>query len=170
MGFRKYAFALIGALAVLPLSGALAADVKVTGIHNGCPGCTNVLNKTLGEAGATNVKSTPTEVSFSVADAAAADKAAKALFDAGFAGKVEGAKTPEAVGAKGVKSKTIKVAGVHNCCGQCLKGLTEAVKGLGTNDLKAKATTFTITSDTELDAEAVVAALRKAGYNARIEK
>src|SRR5690242_3234074 len=134
MVLRKFVPALIAALAVLPLSAAFAADVKVTGIHNCCPGCTNVLNKALGDAGATNIKSTPTEVSFSVADEAAANKAAKALFDAGFAGKVEGAKTPEAVGAKGVKSKTIKVAGVHNCCGQCLKGLTEAVKGLGTND------------------------------------
>lgn len=170
MGSRRFAFVLIAGLAVLPLSGAMAAEVKVTGIHNCCGGCTNVLNKALGDAGATNVKSTPTEVSFTVADAVAADKAAKALFDAGFAGKVEGAKTPDAVGAKGVKSKTIKVAGIHNCCGACLKGLTDAVKGLGTNDLKAKATTFTITSDTELSADAVIAALRKAGYNARIEK
>jgi bacterioferritin-associated ferredoxin len=161
--------ALASTAALLLLAGsAFAADVKVSGIHNCCPGCTNVLKSALTGAGATDIKTTETEVSFSAEDPV---KAVKALYDAGFAGKkIDGAKAPEPENVKGVKTKSLKLTGVHNCCGSCLKGIQNATKATGTIDLKPKETTFTLSSDKEFDAEAAVKALRDAGYNAKVAK
>lgn len=146
---------------------AFAADVKVTGLHNCCGACKKALDDVMTKSAATNVNISSTEISFSTTDP---DKTVKALFDAGFAGKVEGAKTPEAQGAKGVKAKTLKLEGIHNCCGGCTRAVDAALKPFGTHDLKPRATACTLTSETELDAEKVVEALRKAGYNARVAK
>lgn len=158
---------LSAAAVMLIATAAFAADVKVTGLHNCCGACKKALDDVMAKSAATNVNITSTEVSFSTSEP---DKAVKALFDAGFAGKVEGAKTPEAQGAKGVKAKTLKLEGIHNCCGGCTRAVAEALKPFGTHDLKPKATACTLTSETELDAEKVVEALRKAGYNARVAK
>ena len=144
---------------------AFAADVKVTGIHNCCGQCAAGINKALGAAGATDVKATSTEVTFSAADA---DKAVKALFDAGYGGKVTGAKTPELPKAEATKS--LKLDAIHNCCGGCTTALKDAVKPFGTTTIKPKETTFTLTSDKDIDVPAVLKALRDAGYNAKVIK
>jgi periplasmic mercuric ion binding protein len=168
MHFRRFAPALIAALALLPLSAALAADVKVSGIHNCCPMCTDPLTAALTNAGATDVKAAPTEVSFSAPDAATADKAVKALFDAGFAGKVEGAKAPEV--AKVPKAKNLKIVGLHNCCGQCAKAIREAIKPFTGTNPALQGGILVMSSDKDIDADAVLKALRDKGYSGRIEK
>ena len=158
--------AVFGAAALLLASSAYAADVKATGIHNCCPGCTKAITTAL-QGVATNVVTKPTEVSFSTDNP---EKAIKALYDAGFAAKAEGVKLPPIEGAAGVKGKEIKVAKVHNCCGACTRAIATAVKPLGTSNAKPGEASFTITSDTEIDAEAVVKALRAAGYNAVVTR
>ena len=136
------------AAAALFLGGvAYAADVKVTGVHVCCGGSGTV--------------------SFTADDP---QKAVNALFEAGYAGKVEGAKTPEPKGAEGVKGTAIKVEGVHLCCGRCVQLLNMALKDVGTTDAKPRAAAFTVTATSETEAAAVVKALRAAGFNARIAK
>ncbi len=156
------------AAALLSCAGAaLAADVKVSGLHNCCPGCSGGITNALNAAGAKNVTLTKTEVTFSADEA---DKAVKALHDAGYGGKVEGAKAPEAVEAKGYKATTLKFTGAHNCCGACSGSIVKALKDLGTVTIKPRETTFTLTSDKEIDAEAAIKALRAGGYNAKLVK
>jgi copper chaperone CopZ len=158
------------AAAALGLAGtalALAVDVTVSGIHNCCGQCSAGINKALKEAGATNVKATKTSVGFSADNA---DAAVKALFDAGFCGKVEGAKAPEQPAGEG-KAKEVKIEGVHNCCGACAGGITKVLKAIGAkSDAKGKSTSFTVTGEGELDVAAVLKALRDAGFNARQAK
>jgi len=158
---------LAGVATLLLAASAYAADVKVTKIHNCCGGCAKAITTALTGAGATNIVPKETEVTFSAADP---DKAVKALFDAGYSGKVEGAKTPADGLEKAVPAKTLKLGGVHNCCGSCTTGITEAMKPFGTVTIKPRETTFTVSSDKELDPKAVLKALREAGYNARLEK
>jgi periplasmic mercuric ion binding protein len=160
-------FAFLGAAALLAAVPAFAGDVKVTGVHNCCPGCTGAITKALEATGAKAITVNGSTVSYS---ADLPDRGVQALFDAGYAGKVEGAKTPEIVGAKGVKGKEIKLEGVHNCCGACTKALNDALKSLGKINAKPRETAFILTSDTEIEAEAVVKALRAAGINARVAR
>ena len=146
--------------------GTLAA-ASVLASFGGLAQAQSALDDVMAKSAATNVNISSSEIAFSTSEP---DKVVKALFDAGFAGKVEGAKTPEAVGAKGVKAKTLKLEKIHNCCGGCTRAIAEALKPFGTNDLKPRAVSCTLTSDTELDAEKVIEALRKAGYNAVVVK
>jgi copper chaperone CopZ len=162
----KWTVGILGA-AVGLAGAALAADVKVTGIHNCCGACNGAINKALKGAGATNIKAAKGEVAFSADNA---DAAVKALFDAGFCGKVEGAKAPDEALPTG-KAKEIKIEGVHNCCGQCNNRIQAIVKGLNARaDSKSKQPSFTVSSDAELDVGAVIKALRDAGFNARVAK
>lgn len=158
---------LAGVATLLLAASAYAADVKVTKIHNCCGACAKGITTALTGAGATNIVPKETEVTFSAADP---DKAVKALFDAGFSGKVEGAKTPADGLEKAEPAKTLKLGGVHNCCGGCTNAIKEAVKSFGTVTIKPRETTFILTSDKEMDPKAVLKALREAGYNARLEK
>src|SRR5207237_2688659 len=123
--------------------------------------------KALTDSGASNVTVDKGNVAFTADDPV---KAVTALYDAGFAGKVEGTTVRYNTGARGVKGKTIAVDKVHNCCGNCVKDINNAVKAIGTTDVKAQATSFTVSSNDEVEASAVVRALRDAGFNAHIKK
>jgi len=161
-------YAVFGAAALLIASAAHAADVKVTGIHNCCPACTKAITSTLEGAGAKDITIKTTEVSFSSEDA---EKAVKALYDAGFAVKAEGLKSPGIEGAKGVKGKETKVEAVHNCCGSCTRAINGALKGAGgTSMVKPRETSFTVSTENDVQAEDVVKALRAAGFNAKVAK
>lgn len=155
------------ATAMLAVS-AFAADIKMTGIHNCCPQCSAGINKVLSENGGTNVKLAEKELSFTAEDP---DKTLKALFDAGYAGKVEGARAPRTgVRRDAPPVKSVTLMGVHNCCGGCTKAILDAVKPFGTTTLKAKETKFTVTSENDINVGMLIRALRAAGYNARVEK
>lgn len=158
---------LLGATVLFAAGAAQAADVKVTGIHNCCGQCAKAIQTALTGAGATDVVCKPTEVTFTCPDG---DKAVKALFAAGYSGKVEGAKAPEAEGVKGLKEKTLKITGIHNCCGNCTRVLGEILKPYGTADVKPRAEVITVTSDSPIDAEALMKSLRDAGFSAKIAK
>jgi copper chaperone CopZ len=72
--------------------------------------------------------------------------------------------------AKG-KVKSLKLEGVHNCCGQCTRAITGAVKkvdGVTGNTAKAKTDSFEVTGD--FDAEELVKALNAAGYHVKVKK
>src|SRR5436190_10247424 len=108
-------------------AAAQAADVKVTGVYNCCGACKAAITKALTDAGATNVTVDKGNVAFSAEDPV---KVVTALNDAGFAGKVEGATVRNNSGARGVKGTAIHVEKVHNCCGNCVKDINNAVKAV----------------------------------------
>src|SRR5437763_12916673 len=134
-------------------AAAQAADVKVTGVYNCCGACKAAITKALTDAGATNLTVDKGNVAFSAEDPV---KAVTALYEAGFAGKVEGATVRYSSGARGVKGKTTAVEKVHNCCGKCVADINNALKAIGTTDVKARETTFTVTSNDEVEARTVV--------------
>ena|SRR5438067_3880935 len=148
-------------------AAAQAADVKVTGVYNCCGACKSAITKALTAGGATNISVDKGNVAFSADDPI---KAVTALYDAGFAGKVEGATVRYSSDARGVKGKTISVEKVHNCCPNCVKDINNAVKAIGTTDVKPQQTSFTVSSDNEVEARTVVQALHEAGFNAHIKK
>ncbi len=157
----------LGLATLMVASAAFAADVKMTGVHNCCGGCAMNIKSVLEKAGATNINVNKGDVSFAHEQPR---MAVRALYAAGYAGKIEGGRAPGTRRAQGITGKTLKVEGVHLCCGACVKAVNDAVAKLGKTDAKAKETTFTITSENDLDAVAVLNALRAAGFNARISK
>ncbi len=157
----------LGLVTLLAAGAAFAADVKIAGVHNCCPGCANGIRATLEGAGATNITLNGREVGFSAEEA---QKVVQTFFDAGYAGKVTGAKTPEPQGVKGVKGATLKFSGVHLCCGACANAVNAALAPIGKSDAKARTETFTLTAAQEVEAAAVLKALRDAGFNARVAK
>ena len=153
--------------ALVSAGAAQAAEVKVEGIHNCCPGCTKNITATLEAGGAKEIKLEGRSLSFQADDA---QKTVVALFDAGYAGMVTGATAPRMGVPRDTKGTTFKLAGAHLCCGACVKSVNEAVKEIGTTDAKGGAKEFTVTAKSEVEARAVIRALRMAGFNAKLVK
>ena len=105
---------------------AWAADVstKISGVHLCCPSCVKGVDKAVG--GITGLTATVDKdagtVSLSAADAATVQKGADALVAAGYFGKSSEASIKVAAhsGAKGSKVNSLKLQGVHLCCGKCV--------------------------------------------------
>jgi mercuric ion binding protein len=69
------------------------------------------------------------------------------------------------------KVKTLKVSGIHNCCGpycEAIKGAIATVDGVTGDTARPRATTLEVTGD--FDAAALVKALNDAGFSARVEQ
>ena len=105
-------------------------------------------------------------VSLTGPDAASVQKATDALVAAGYYGKSSSSdiKVNASTGAKGEKVQSLKVEGVHLCCGKCVKSVNEAlakVPGVAGNTATKGAKSFTVTGDFK-DTD-VFDALQKAG-------
>jgi copper chaperone CopZ len=76
-----------------------------------------------------------------------------------------------ATGAKGEKVQSLKVDGVHLCCGKCVKSVNtalESVTGVKANTATKGAKSFEITGD--FNDKEVFAALQKAGLTGQVGK
>ena len=165
------------AMAAAALLGLAAADqdVEIKGLHLCCGGCDSAAVKALesgGAKGPTADRAAGT-VKFKVKDAKAAQKAFDALAAAGFHGDtgIKGLGLKDDSGVAPGKVKSLKLGGIHNCCGDCAKALKAAVAkvaGVTGNDLANKATTFTVTGD--FDGAEVIKAINAAGYHAKLMK
>ena len=74
-------------------------------------------------------------------------------------------------GAAAGKVQSLKLTGVHNCCGACCKAIKSTVKkvdGVKADTAKPKESSFEVTGD--FDAAELVKALNAAGFHAKIEK
>jgi copper chaperone CopZ len=61
---------------------------------------------------------------------------------------------------------TVKVSGLHNCCGACLKGISKAVTSTGAQATIGKGDdTVTITAPDEQTAQSALDSLAAAGYH-----
>ena len=111
-------------------------------------------------------------MTFTAKDAKAAEAGVKALFDGGFFGaatddgkeiKVEVSKAPTG------KADEVTVKAVHVCCGQCQKAITRPVQGRKVTFGEGKPQKDVKISGKGLDKSAVLEALRKAGFNGKID-
>ena len=110
-------------------------------------------------------------VTLTAADKATLQKAVNALAGAGYFGESSDAsiKVSARTGAKDAKVKSLKVSGVHLCCGKCVKAVHEAlskVPGVKGNTAAKDATSFEVTGD--FSPQAVFAELHKAGLTGKV--
>jgi len=161
--------------AALSLS-ARAADVtvKISDVHICCQSCEKAIDKIVaGVPGATvAVDQDAGAVTLTAADTATVQKAADALVAGGFYGKSSdpSIKINADTGAKDQKVQSLKIKGVHLCCGHCVKSLNEAlatVPGVTGNTAAKGAKTFEVTGD--FNDKAVFDALQKAGFTGKEE-
>ena len=160
---------------------AQAADtsVKLNNVHLCCNGCVKGVDKALsGVTGATvqSDKDAGT-VSIHAPDKATAQKAVDALVAAGYFGassdpaiKVKAHSGAKKANVQG-KVQSLKVTGVHLCCNQCVKSVTEAlskVAGVKANTAAKGAEAFEVTGD--FNGKEVFAALNKAGLSGKAGK
>ena len=168
--------AIIVAGCVAVVAGAAIAETKVEvkKTHICCPACEKAVGKVLDKAG---VKGTASKADGKITFTAADDKAAQKVLDdlaaAGFHGDT-GNKELAIKDDSGVKEgmvTTLTVKGAHNCCGACntaIKKALQSVKGVESDDAKAKSETITVKGN--FDGKLVVKALNDAGFHVTTEK
>jgi copper chaperone CopZ len=150
------------------------STAKITDVHLCCKGCVTGAEKAVSEVpGAkAEVDQDASTVTLSAPDAATVQKAADALVSAGYFGKCkDGAKLDASTGAKGEKVQSLKIEGVHLCCGKCVKAVDQAVKtvpGVKEQNATKGAKSFEVTGD--FNDQEVFNALQKAGLTGKVAK
>lgn len=170
-----------GAVIVAALAAGLAwastpdSKLELKGLHLCCGACEGGVTKALEGTGAKMpvVDRAAGTLTCMVKDAKVAQKVFDALANAGFHGDsgIKGLGIKDDSGVKPGKVKSLKLGGVHNCCGGCtraLKAAIEKVGGVTGTDLADKATTFTVNGD--FDGAELVKAINDAGYHAKLAK
>ena len=164
------------AVALLCAGQAVADSVEVKGPHICCQQCVKVVGKILaGVEGVSDVKADQTTkiVTFTAKDEKAAKAGVKALFDGGLFGAAtrDGKELKVDVAAgKGAKADVTVVKDVHVCCGQCQKGIAKVFTDAKISyEGKGPQRTVRIELPGQ-EPSAVLEALRKAGFNGKIEK
>ena len=162
---------------LLALTGAARAETKVElkGVHICCPACVKAVAATLkdidGVKGACD-QSAKT-VTITAPDDTTAQKALDALAAKGFHGDT-GSKDlaiKNDSGATAGKVQKVTVSGIHNCCGQCTKGIKATLKkvnGVSGDTAKAKLDSFEVTGD--FDPVDLVKELNAAGFHCKVAK
>ena len=154
---------------------AAAEMVKLTNVHLCCPSCVKGVAKAIGTVPGVAANSDQEEgtVTLTGPDNATVQKAADALVAAGYFGKsaTPGIKLVSDTGAQDKKVQSLKVEGVHLCCGKCVKAVNhalESVEGVKANTATKGATSFEVTGD--FNDKDVFAALQKAGLTGKVGK
>lgn len=153
-----------------------AADVstKISDVHLCCKSCVTGVEDAVSQidgAKATVDKDAGT-VELSAANSATLQKAANALTAAGYFGKSSDSKIKLNTdsGAKGKMVQSLKVNGVHLCCGKCVKAVDAALKsvpGVKSHTAEKEAESFEVKGNFN-DAK-VFTALQKAGLTGKAE-
>jgi copper chaperone CopZ len=159
------------------VAGLEAADVsvKLTDVHLCCKECVNGVKRSVAAVkGVTAVADEDSEtVTLTAGDTATLQKAADALVTGGYFGKSSdpSIKLSATTGAKGEKVQTLKIEGVHLCCGECASAVGRAVKavpGATGHTAKKNAKSFEVTGD--FNDQEFFEALHKHGLNGRVTK
>jgi copper chaperone CopZ len=164
---------IITALSFVHLAQAADVTVKINEVHLCCDSCVKgVAKATAGIDGDTvTCDKAARVVEITGPDTATVQKAVDALTKAGYFGVCSdpSIKVDASTGAKGEKVQSLKVEGVHLCCGKCVKAVNAALKdvpGVTGNDAAKGVAFFTVTGDFN-DAD-VFAALQKAGLTGKV--
>jgi len=156
---------------------ARAADVtaKISGVHLCCKGCVTGVEKAIAPVKGATVSVDPDAetVSLTGPDTATVQKAADALVAGGYFGKSDDASVKMAAdtGAKGKMVQSLKIEGVHLCCGKCVSAVDKAMKsvsGVKAHTARKGAETFEVTGD--FDDKKVMDALQSAGLTGKVAK
>jgi periplasmic mercuric ion binding protein len=154
---------------------AAGVSVKLSDVHLCCQECVDGAKRAVAKV--KDVSAVPDEdtetVTLTGPDTAALQKAADALVAAGYFGKSadSSVKLSTDTGAKGEKVQTLKVEGVHLCCGQCVSAVSRAVKsvsGATGHTAKKNAKSFEVTGD--FSDKEFFDALQKNGLTGKVGK
>jgi periplasmic mercuric ion binding protein len=167
---------LLSLVAVFALASVARADdvtVTISKVHVCCDKCVTGIKKIVSKVdGVTAVPDkTAHTIVLTAANTETLQKAVDALVKAGFFGESSdpSIKVYCDTGAKGEKVQTLKVQGVHLCCGSCVKAVNKAladVPGVTGNTAAKGAESFEVTGDFK-DSD-VFAALQKAGLTGKV--
>jgi len=169
--------AFVAAFALVFSVQAADVSVKITGVHLCCQSCVKGVKSAVDKVpGATvDADEDSSTVSLTGPDKATVQKAADALLAGGYFGKSSDASIKlnanANAGATGKKVQSLKVEGVHLCCGKCVKVVNEAlgsVAGVKGNTAAKNAESFMVTGD--FNDKEVFEALQKAGLAGRVGK
>ena len=159
----------------LTLVARAEVSTKISDVHLCCQSCVKGVEKVTGEIKGlkTSVDKDAGTVTLTADDKATIQKATDALVTAGYFGKSSdaGIKLTSETGAKGKKVQTLKLEGVHLCCGKCVSAVDDALKsvsGVKEHTAKKNAKTFEVTGD--FNDREVFDALHKAGLTGKVAK
>jgi copper chaperone CopZ len=161
-------------LALALAISARAADVTVTisNVHICCQSCVKGVAKAVADVKGLTAKADQDAgtVTLTGPDTATVQKGADALVAAGFFGKSSdpAIKLNAETGAKNQKAQSIKIEGLHLCCGKCVDSVNEAlgtVPGVTGNTAAKGANSFEVTGN--FNDKDVFNALQKAGLTGR---
>ena len=171
---RKLFLSVVALFAVVGF--AAASNVEVKGPHICCKQCVNVVGKILEKVeGVSNVNADVKSrtVTFTAKDSAAAKAGFKALVDGGFFGTAtEDGKAialDVATPAKAKAQDVVVVKDVHVCCGLCQKAVNGIFKDAKVSYEGTGAQRTVRIEGANLEPAAVIQALRKGGFNGKIE-
>ena len=161
---------IIAAISLVLAFKATAAEVKttITGVHICCQSCVKGVAKAVADVPGLTAKADQDAETVTLIgpDTATVQKGADTLVAAGYFGKSSDAaiKLNAETGAKNQTVSSLKIEGVHLCCGKCVKAVGEAlgtVPGVTGNTAAKGARTFEVTGS--FNDKAVFDALQKAG-------
>jgi copper chaperone CopZ len=157
-------------------SDAAAGKVEVKGPHICCKQCVKIVGGILSKVEGVSDAACSIQdktVTFSAKDAAAAKAGVKALLDGGFFGTAtedgKELKVDAGSAAKG-KADVVVVKAVHVCCGQCKTAVNKVFKDAKVSYEGTGKQLDVRIEGSGLDREQVLDALRKAGFNGKVEK
>jgi copper chaperone CopZ len=160
---------------VMTLSVKAETSTKISDVHLCCPSCVKGVEKAVADVAdvTASVDKTAGTVTLTGPDKASVQKAANALVAAGYFGKSSdtGIRMANDTGAKGKKVQTLKLEGVHLCCGKCVSAVDKAVKsvpGVKEHTAKKNAESFEVTGD--FNDREVLDALQQAGLTGKVGK
>ena len=169
---------LLSTIAVFVLALSIpAAEVttKLSDVHLCCQSCVKGVKAAVSKVpgATTSVDADEGTVTLNGPDLATVQKAADAVVRAGYFGKSSdpSIKLASDTGAGGHNVQSMKVEGVHLCCGKCVSAVDKAVKsvpGVKAHTAVKNAESFDVTGD--FNDQAVFAALQKAGLTGKVAK
>lgn len=174
-GPRALLFASLSALLVPVATVRAETKIELKGVHLCCAKCVAGVKSALRDlddvkAACDQKKST---VTITAADDKAAQKALDALAAHGFHGDTGNStlKFKEDSGVTAGKVTSLKLMGIHNCCGSCNKAIEKAiakVDGVTGDTAKPKTDTLTVTGN--FDGVELVKALNAAGFHVKVQQ
>jgi copper chaperone CopZ len=168
---------LVSAFAVVLSMSAFAmaeTTVVIENTHMCCKSCVTGAEKAA--KGVTGAKVTASQdqknITVTAKDAKTAQAAVNALVAGGYFGTINGkdATIKNDAGAPSGKVTSLKLEGFHNCCKKCADGLAKAINSVEGAKTEVASKQPGITVSGNFDAQAVIAALNKAGYSAKVAK
>lgn len=160
----------------LPLSlRAAEVTTKISQVHLCCKSCVTGVENAVANVPDAKVEADQNDGSVTISgpDSATVQKAADALTRAGYFGKSSNPaiNMDAKSGAKGAQVQSLRVEGVHLCCGKCVKAVDHALKsvpGVKENTAAKGVKSFEVTGD--FNDQEVFTALQKEGLTGHAGK